>query len=183
MMLPFDIFKNSPDGVRWVEASRTLEDAKSRIQIAAMREPGEYLILNQAAQKKIVIKSDPTAGLRKVESSFLRANGHNSHSTVRSVESRRIQRLRSPGRQLSGIYEEFPPSIPELPMISYRVFATCKSTPNCGGMPGFGTVTADSLEALNEHLMRIEPLQTACPACKKMATYSFEDCRSNALGQ
>lgn len=68
-------------------------------------------------------------------------------------------------------------------MKTYDVVAKCKSTSNCEGTPSFGTVTAESLEALNEQLLKLPPRQATCPICKKTATYSFPDYRASPLGE
>jgi hypothetical protein len=59
MVDPFDIFQTETVGsLRWVEAAKSLEDAKARVQDLALRSPGEYIILDQKTGNKIAIKSE-----------------------------------------------------------------------------------------------------------------------------
>ena len=47
MIYPFDIFQTETRGsVRWLEAAKTLEDAKARVQELALRSPGDYVVLD-----------------------------------------------------------------------------------------------------------------------------------------
>jgi hypothetical protein len=59
MIYLFDIFQTETGGsVRWLEAAKTLEDAKARVQELALRSPGEYVVLDQKTGNKLVINSD-----------------------------------------------------------------------------------------------------------------------------
>jgi hypothetical protein len=68
-------------------------------------------------------------------------------------------------------------------MKTYEVVAKCKTTPNCKGMPCFGTTTADSEHALAEQLRNFSPQQSTCPVCQKTALYSFQDYGANPLDE
>lgn len=58
MIYPFDIFQAETGGsVSWLEAAKTLEDAKARIQELALLSPGEYVVLNQNTGTKLVVNS------------------------------------------------------------------------------------------------------------------------------
>jgi len=57
MVPPFDIFRAEKDGdLRWLEAARDLETAKTRVQILGTTVPGEYLIFSHVTGNKISIK-------------------------------------------------------------------------------------------------------------------------------
>ena len=59
MIYPFDIFQTETGGcVRWLEAAKTLEDAKARVQELALRSPGGYVVVDQKTGNKLVINSD-----------------------------------------------------------------------------------------------------------------------------
>jgi hypothetical protein len=60
-------------------------------------------------------------------------------------------------------------------MKTYAVVAKCKATPDCPGMPKFGTTTAESLEALTQQLRNFSKKKQDCPACKQFAEYSYLD--------
>ena len=56
MIPPFDIFRKDPTGnLIWMEATRTLEDAKARIQELAASCPSEYVVFNQITGTKVAI--------------------------------------------------------------------------------------------------------------------------------
>jgi|HubBroStandDraft_6_1064221.scaffolds.fasta_scaffold7613221_1 hypothetical protein len=58
MIYPFDIFQTETGGsVSWLEAAKTLEGAKARIQELALLSPGEYVVLNQNTGTKLVVNS------------------------------------------------------------------------------------------------------------------------------
>jgi hypothetical protein len=58
MTHPIDIFRMEPTGVRWLEASRSLEDAKARVKELAEKSPGEFVVLDQKTGSQVVINSD-----------------------------------------------------------------------------------------------------------------------------
>jgi hypothetical protein len=59
MLPPFDIFKVAEDGSpHWVEAARTLDLAKARIQEFMASSPTEYIIFSQTTGNKFSIKPD-----------------------------------------------------------------------------------------------------------------------------
>jgi hypothetical protein len=62
MVPPFDILRVLRDGAPlWMEAAKTLEDAKARVQQLAATEPGRYVIFSRKTGNKIVITPDGNA--------------------------------------------------------------------------------------------------------------------------
>jgi hypothetical protein len=59
MTLPFDIFRVDGEGVRWLQAAATIEEAKAHIAKAGGA-ADEYWLLNQVTGNKIVLKIDST---------------------------------------------------------------------------------------------------------------------------
>lgn len=62
MTATFDIFQMEPEGtVRWLEAAKSLEEAKSRVQELAAHTYGGYVILDQKTGNKLLIehRADP----------------------------------------------------------------------------------------------------------------------------
>jgi hypothetical protein len=57
---PYDIFRMDPNGVLWLEAATSIDDAKTRAQQLATHSPGEYLLMDQISGSKHVVKADGT---------------------------------------------------------------------------------------------------------------------------
>lgn len=55
---PIDIFRVDLNGVLWLESLASVDEAKARIQLLAVADPGEYVVLNQTTGSKLTIKSD-----------------------------------------------------------------------------------------------------------------------------
>lgn len=52
MYLPFKILKKGPDGgFRWFESVKDLNSAVTRIKLLHLSHPGEYVVLDQRADK------------------------------------------------------------------------------------------------------------------------------------
>jgi hypothetical protein len=56
---PFDLFMIETSGsFRWVAATSTIEDAKTRVQELAVKTPGEFILLDQRTGNKMVLKPE-----------------------------------------------------------------------------------------------------------------------------
>jgi hypothetical protein len=55
---PIDIFRVEPKGVLWLESSTSVDEARARIQMLGLQNPGEYVVLNQTTGNKLMIKAD-----------------------------------------------------------------------------------------------------------------------------
>jgi hypothetical protein len=60
---PIDIFRVEPKGVLWLESSTSVDEARARIQLLGVQDPGEYVLLNQATGNKLMIKADGADGV------------------------------------------------------------------------------------------------------------------------
>ena len=58
MIPPFDILRVDGGGLRWMQASATLEDAKARVAELMKVQRCEYLIISQQTGHKISIKPE-----------------------------------------------------------------------------------------------------------------------------
>jgi hypothetical protein len=58
MIPPFDILRVDATGLRWVQASSTLEEAQARVAELMTSHPCEYLIISQQTGHKISIKPE-----------------------------------------------------------------------------------------------------------------------------
>jgi len=56
MIPPFDILRVDAGGLRWMQASATLEEAKARVAELMRVQPCEYMIISQQTGHKISIK-------------------------------------------------------------------------------------------------------------------------------
>jgi hypothetical protein len=60
-MLPYDIFRTGDDGHPiWVEAVATVEAANALVRELAVVRPGEYFLLSQRSQTKIILNPNGT---------------------------------------------------------------------------------------------------------------------------
>ncbi len=57
---PVDIFRVDAKGVLWLESSRTIDEARERIQQLGAKTAGEYMLLNQTTGNKLMIKIENT---------------------------------------------------------------------------------------------------------------------------
>jgi hypothetical protein len=53
---PVDIFRVDAKGALWLESSRSIEEARARIQELGSQTSGEYMLLNQTTGNKLLIK-------------------------------------------------------------------------------------------------------------------------------
>jgi hypothetical protein len=51
---PVDIFRVDAKGVLWLESSRTIDEARARIQQLGAQTSGEYMVLNQTTGSKLI---------------------------------------------------------------------------------------------------------------------------------
>jgi hypothetical protein len=57
---PVDIFRVDAKGALWLESSRTIDEAKARIQQLGAKNAGEYMLLNQTTGNKLLIRVENT---------------------------------------------------------------------------------------------------------------------------
>jgi hypothetical protein len=56
---PFDLFMiETNGGFRWLAATSTIEDAKTRVQALAQKTPGEFILLDQRTGNKMVLRPE-----------------------------------------------------------------------------------------------------------------------------